>query len=189
MGKVHPHITDELADFIRQQHLFFVATAPLSEAGHVNLSPKGLNSFRILSPMRVAYLDMTGSGIETSSHLQENGRITFMFCAFEGYPSVLRLYGTGSAVLPGTPEWDELSPQFELFYGARQIIVADLDRVHTACGYAVPLMDYVGERDQLQRWACAKGDEGLAEYRQEKNAFSIDGLPSPLGAVEPQNTD
>jgi hypothetical protein len=112
-----------------------------------------------------------------------------MFCAFEGYPSVLRLYGTGYAVLPGTAEWDELSPQFELFYGARQIIVADLNRVYTACGYAVPLMDYVGERDQLHRWACSKGDEGLAEYRQAKNAASIDGLPSPLGAAEPQNTD
>ena len=184
MAKVYPHITDELADFIRQQHLFFVATAPLNEEGHVNLSPKGLNSFRILSPLRVGYLDMTGSGIETASHLQENGRITFMFCAFEGYPNVLRLYGTGRTVLPGTPEWDEISPQFELYYGARQIIVADLNRVHTACGYAVPLMEYAGERDQLQRWAAAKGDDGLVEYRQEKNLCSIDGLPSPLAETK-----
>ena len=184
MAKVHPEITDELAEFIRQQHLFFVATAPLSEEGHVNLSPKGLNSFRILSPLRVAYLDMTGSGIETASHLQENGRITFMFCSFEGYPKVLRLYGTGHTVLPGTAEWDELSPQFELFYGTRQIIVADLHHIRTACGYGVPLMEYAGERDQMQRWAAAKGDEGLEEYRNEKNLCSIDGLPSPLGEAK-----
>jgi hypothetical protein len=184
MATVHPEITKELAEFIHKQHLFFVATAPLSEAGHINLSPKGLDSFRIVSPLRVAYLDMTGSGNETASHLLENGRITFMFCAFEGYPNVLRLYGTGHAVLPDTPEWDELSPMFELHYGARQIIVADLNRVHTACGYAVPLMEYVSERDQLIRWAEAKGDDGLVAYRQEKNLCSVDGLPSPLAALK-----
>lgn len=181
MAKFYEEITEELREFIGKQHMFFVASAPLSAEGHVNLSPKGLDSFRILSPHRVAYLDMTGSGNETSAHLHENGRITFMFCAFEGAPRVLRLFGTGHTILPATPEWDELSPLFTLYLGARQIIVADITTVQTACGYAVPLFGYQGQRETLLKWADAKGEDGLASYQSQKNAQSLDALPTPLG--------
>jgi len=181
MAKLHPNITDSIRAFIEAQHLFFVATAPLSGEGHINLSPKGLNAFRVLSPERVAYLDLTGSGNETSAHLYENGRIVFMFCAFEGPPNILRLYGQGRTVLPGAAEWDALFAQFpQDLAGVRQIIVADIDRVQTACGYAVPFMEFVGERDTQRRWAEAKGEDGLEAYRREKNLCSVDGLPTPL---------
>ncbi len=179
MAKVYDLITDQLRDFIDAQHLFFVATAP-REGGHVNLSPKGLDCFRVFSPTQVAYLDLTGSGNETSAHLQENGRITFMFCAFEGAPNILRLYGIGRTVLPDAAEWAELSQHFTLYPGARQIIVAEIDRVQTSCGYAVPLMDYVSERETLIKWAETKGENGLETYRQQKNVRSIDALPTPI---------
>jgi hypothetical protein len=180
MGKVYQHITEPLREFISQQHLFFVATAPLSAEGHVNVSPKGLDCLRILSENRVAYLDLTGSGNETAAHLMENGRITFMFCAFSGAPNIVRLYGHGRAILPDDPEWAALSAQFPTYPGARQIITADIERVSTSCGYAVPLYDYEGERDTLLKWAERKGEDALVEYRQEKNVCSIDGLPTPL---------
>jgi hypothetical protein len=182
MGKVYEALTEDLQTFIQAQHVFFVATAPLSAEGHVNLSPKGLDSFRILSPKRVAYLDLTGSGNETSAHLHENRRITFMFCAFDGPPNILRLYGTGRTILPGAPEWADLLPRFPAYPGIRQIILADLTRVYTSCGYAVPRMEYVGERDTWIRWAETKGEEALVRYRQEKNSYSIDALPIPLTA-------
>ncbi len=182
MAKTYDSITDDLQSFIRRQHVFFVATAPLDGNGHVNLSPKGLDSFRILSPWQIAYLDMTGSGNETSAHVNENGRITFMFCAFDGPPRILRLYGQGRNVLPGSPEWEALSTQFHLYTGTRQIIVADISRVQTSCGFGVPLMEYVGERDQMIHWAETKGEDGLAAYRQKHNTYSIDGLPAPLAA-------
>ena len=181
MAKTYDGITDALQDFIAQQHVFFVGSAPLSGEGHINLSPKGLDSFRILSPNRVAYVDMVGSGNETSAHLLENGRITFMFCAFEGPPNILRLYGTGRTVLPDHPEWDDLSQLFETYLGARQIIVADITRVQTSCGFGVPLYEYVSERDQLPKWAEKKGKAGLGEYQQGHNLTSIDGLPTALG--------
>jgi Pyridoxamine 5'-phosphate oxidase len=180
MAKLYDHITDHLAEFIRAQPMFFVASAPLAADGHVNVSPKGLDCLRILSPQRVAYLDLTGSGNETSAHLHENRRITFMFCAFNRPPSILRLYGQGYTILPGSEEWEQLKPLFPDYSGARQIIAADIDRVQTSCGYAVPLMDYVGQRDTLLRWANTKGDQELEEYRCEKNVRSIDGLPTPL---------
>ncbi len=180
MAKVYDTISDSIREFIEAQHIFFVGTAPLSGNGHINVSPKGTNTFRVLSPNRVAYLDMTGSGNETSAHLLENQRITFMFCAFDGAPNILRLYGTGQTVLPDDPEWKELARHFELYFGYRQIIVAAIDRVQTSCGYGVPFYDFVGERDQMARWAEAKGEEGLVTYRQEKNVCSIDGLPTPL---------
>jgi hypothetical protein len=180
VAKVYDTITEKIDQFIRAQHLFFVATAPLDSDGHVNMSPKGHDTLRILSPNKVAYLDLTGSGNETSAHLLENGRITFMFCAFDGAPDIIRLYGTGRTVLPGTPEWDELSPLFPVMLSARQIIVADIHRTSTSCGYAVPYYDYVGERDTDVRWAEAKGPDGLVAYRQEKNVASIDGLPTAL---------
>jgi hypothetical protein len=179
MGKTVDAVTPELASFIEQQHVFFVATAPLAADGHVNLSPKGLDTFRLLSPTRAAYLDLTGSGNETAAHVAENERITIMFCSFAGGPMILRLYGRGRVVLPGTPEWAELAPLFPVFPSARQIVVADVDRVQTSCGFGVPAMEFAAERDMLQKWAEKKGPEGLAAYRREKNATSIDGLPAP----------
>ena len=176
-------ISPDHTRFIEAQPLFFVATAPLAAGGHVNLSPKGLDTFRVLAPDRVAYLDLTGSGNETAAHLRENGRITFMFCSFARRPLILRLYGTGRTVLPGVPEWDALISRFPDVPGARQIISADVELVQTSCGYAVPRMTLDGQRDTLVRWAEAKGNDGLAAYRAEKNARSMDGLPTPQPAT------
>lgn len=181
MAKVLESITPELQAFIEAQPVFFVASAPLAEDGHVNLSPKGLDCLRVLSPSRVAYLDLTGSGNETSAHLHENGRITFMFCAFAGAPRILRLYGTGEVVLPETAAWEEMAGLFPVYPGMRQIVTAEIARVQTSCGFAVPLMEYTRQRDTLPRWAEAKGDD-LPAYREQKNARSIDGLPAPLVA-------
>ncbi len=178
--QVFDSITDKLSEFIARQHLFFVGTAPLSGDGHVNLSPKGLDCFRILSPTRVAYMDIIGSGNETAAHVIENGRITFMFCAFEGSPNILRLYGRGHAVLRGDSEWDEMAAHFTIYPSTRQIIVADISRVQTSCGYGVPQYEYVGEREQHFKWADRKGEAGLADYQRENNACSIDGLPTPI---------
>lgn len=167
--------------FIEHQRMFFVASAPLDAAGHVNCSPKGGDSFRILTPNSVAYLDYTGSGNETSAHLLQNGRITFMFCAFDGPPNILRLYGNGRTIVPGNPEWADLAALFQpLHPSTRQIIIADITKVQTSCGYSVPLYEYAGERDHAIKWAANKGPEGLASYRQEKNRISIDGLPTSL---------
>lgn len=187
MAQVHAAITPELRAFIEAQPMFFVATAPLAADGHVNVSPKGLDCLRVLGSDRVAYLDLTGSGNETSAHVAENGRITFMFCAFAGPPKILRLYGQGQTVLPASPEWTTLVTQFPGYPGARQIVVAAIERVQTSCGFAVPLMDYVGQRDTLTRWAEVKGEDELITYRQAKNMRSIDGLPTPLAEsmVEP----
>lgn len=178
MGKVVESITPELKAFIEAQPMFFVASAPLSGTGHVNVSPKGLDCLRILSPRSVAYLDLTGSGNETAAHLCENGRITFMFCAFTGSPRIVRLYGVGHVVLPETPQWRELVGRFPNYPGARQFMTAEISRVQTSCGFAVPLMEYVDQRDTLIRWAEAKGGH-LPSYRKEKNTRSIDGLPAP----------
>lgn len=179
MARAHEQITPELRAFIAEQPLFFVATAPLAGDGHVNLSPKGLDCFRVLGPKRVAYLDLTGSGNETAAHLAETRRVTLMFCAFRGAPNILRLYGRGRAVLPGDAEWDELRALFPDHTGARQVVLAEVHRVQTSCGFAVPLMEYVSQRDTLLRWAEAREAE-LPRYRAERNARSIDGLPAPL---------
>jgi hypothetical protein len=184
MGKVLPELTDGLRGFIERQHLFFVATAPLA-GGHVNLSPKGMDSFRVLGPTTVGYLDNVGSGIETAAHVLQNGRITFMFCAFEGSPLILRLYGKGRSVLPGDAEWSTLAAGFPSRPGVRQIIVAELTRVQTSCGDGVPVYSYTGERERLVEWAVEQGPEGLAAYQREKNARSIDGLPTPLTGTAP----
>jgi len=181
VGDVFDSISDTHRAFIAAQQMFFVATAPLSADGHLNLSPKGLDCFRILAPNRVAYLDLTGSGNETSAHLHENGRITFMFCAFAGPPKIVRLYGRGETVLPESDRWDELHPLFGEYPGARQIIVAEISRVQTSCGFAVPKYEYVGQRDTLIRWAVAKGADGVETYHRERNTRSIDGLVTPLG--------
>ncbi len=180
MGKFHNSLQPAHRAFIEKQHLFFVATAPLAAGGHINLSPKGLDTFRVLSENRVAYMDLIGSGNETAAHLLENGRITFLFCAFEGAPNILRLYGNGFAVLPETEAWETFAPHFTLYPSTRQIIVADIDLVQTSCGFGVPLFEYVGERDMLFAWAEKKGKEGLREYIREKNVKSLDGLPTGM---------
>jgi hypothetical protein len=174
-------MSDKHQAFINAQQMYFVGSAPLSAEGHVNLSPKGVDSFRILGPNRVAYLDLTGSGNETSAHLRENGRITFMFCSFKGAPLVLRLYGHGEVALPGSDVWNELRPLFGDYPGDRQIIVAEISRVQTSCGYGVPFFDYVGQRETIIKWANAKGEDGIKAYWAESNARSIDGLPTPMG--------
>ncbi len=180
MAKQYDQIIPALQSFIKAQPLFFVATAPLSEHGHVNLSPKGYDTFRILSSKQVAYLDLTGSGNETSAHLAENGRITFMFCAFHGAPQILRLYGKGETILPSAERWDELLTHFPSHAGIRQIILASIHLVQTSCGFAVPLMELQKDRETMARWATTKGKEGLVEYRVAKNSKSLDGLPTPL---------
>jgi len=184
MGKFHDSINDSHRKFIARQKMFFVSTAPLSGSGHINLSPKGLDSFHVFSANRVAYMDLIGSGNETSAHILENGRITIMFCAFDGPPNILRLYGTGYTVLPGDAEWAELSAHFTLTPGTRQIIVAAIHKVQTSCGYSVPLYNYAGERDHAEQWANAKGEEGLKLYQAQKNLVSLDGLPTALAAQE-----
>jgi hypothetical protein len=177
MGKVFGGLDGGLREFVAAQQMFFVATAPLSAEGHVNLSPKGLDTFRVLGPRRVAYLDLTGSGVETVAHLRENGRITLMFCALAGPPRVLRLYGRGRVVEPGDEEWGRLAGQFREHPGVRSVIVVELDRLADSCGYGVPLFEFAGQRTQLPAWAGRKGAEGLARYRTQKNRESIDGLP------------
>ena len=181
MGKTYDELTPKLRDFIDAQALFFVATAPLAPDGHVNLSPKGLDTFRVLSPSQVAYLDLTGSGNETSAHLAENGRITFMFCSFSGSPKILRLYGQGRTVLERDSSWAELLPMFPTHAGARQIILADLRRIQTSSGFGVPVMESVRQRDTLPKWAQRKGANGLREYQCRTNIWSIDGRRTPLG--------
>ena len=193
MAKTFDFIDDRLAEFIRKQRIFFTASA--AAEGRVNVSPKDGASLRILNERRAAYLDQTGSGNETAAHVLANGRLTLMFCAFEGAPMILRLYGTAKVLARHSGEYLELlNSAFGGIEppGARQIVVLDMDRVQTSCGYGVPLFDYVGERDTLRRWAQSKGDEGLKEYRKQKNVVSIDGFPTGLpdsalqgsGAVE-----
>ena len=177
MGKVIPALDDGLREFIAAQHMFFVATAPLALLGNVNLSPKGRDTFRILGPNRVAYLDLTGSGIETVAHVKENNRITVMFCAFEGPPRILRLYGRGRVVELGHSGFEQLNSLFPEFPSARAVVVIELTRISTSCGFGVPLMRYEGDRNHLERWVENKGDEGLRAYRETKNAISLDGLP------------
>ena len=181
MGKFFDQLTQHHQDFIAKQHMFFVSSAPLSADGHVNLSPKGLDSFRVLSPTRVAYMDLTSSGNETSAHLLENGRITIMFCSFEGAPNILRLYGKGYTVLPSHSEWTSLVEHFTVYPSTRQFIVAEIYKVQTSCGFGIPLYEYTGERTHHFDWAGKFSEDDLSEYRQQKNMVSLDGLPTALG--------
>jgi hypothetical protein len=183
MAKYFDALTDQQMQWIPQQHIFFVATAPLSAEGHVNLSPKGHDSLRLFDANTAAYLDMTGSGNETSAHIMENSRLTFMWCAFDGPPDIVRAYGEGEVVLPGTARWEELIPHFEMLPGARQIIVNHITKVQSSCGYAVPFFDYKEDRESLKKYALHKGEDGMIAYRREKNMQSIDGLPTPLAAT------
>lgn len=177
MGRAFDTITPQMREFIGRQHLFFVATAPSTD-GRVNVSPKGYDAFRILGDTRVCYLDLTGSGAETIAHLRDNGRITIMFCAFEGKPNIVRLYGAGRCVRRGDPEFDELRELFGEHTGVRSIIVADVDRTSSSCGFSVPFMDFVEDRQTLSEYWSGKDDEAIEAYQIEKNTRSIDGIPA-----------
>lgn len=177
MGKVTEALDERLTQWIQAQRLFFVATAP-RDGEHVNVSPKGGDTLRVLGPREIAYLDLTGSGAETIAHVRENGRVTVMLCAFDGPPDIVRLFGTGTVHPSSTPGYEALAAHFPDKTGARSIIHVALHRVQTSCGYQVPLMDFVAERDQLDRWAESKGRDGVLAYQCERNAVSIDGLPA-----------
>lgn len=180
MGKLSTEISKSHQEFIEKQKMFFVASAPLSGEGHVNVSPKGLEQLKVLNSSQVAYLDFVGSGNETSAHLLENGRITFMFCSFDKVPCILRLYGQGKVILPESSDWCHFASFFKAHKGSRQIIVADIFHVQTSCGYGVPLYDYQGDRNILFEWAEKKGETGLQHYQKEKNRVSLDHLPTHL---------
>lgn len=182
MAKLFTYLTGEQQQFIIAQRIFFVATAPTQ--GRVNVSPKGMNTFRVLSSSRVAYLDFTGSGSETSAHLLDNGRITLMFCAFSDAPLILRIYGHGESVRPDCGGWAQLRPLFGAAVpGERQIIDVAVESVQTSCGFGVPFFEYVNDRTLLPDWAEKKGPAGLDAYRGEKNRTSIDGLPTGIGST------
>lgn len=186
MAKVYTKLDHRLRQFISAQPVFFVATAPSGADGHVNVSPKGYrDTFAILGPTTVAYLDLTGSGAETIAHLRQNGRITIMFCSFDRTPKILRLQGSGRVVRPGDADWLPLSCHFPAGAGygdrpeaCRAVIVAELDRIADACGYSVPIMELREERDLLTQWAGRKTAEEIDTYHAERNAVSIDGLPA-----------
>ena len=178
MSKFYETVTPELQEFIRQQHMFFTATAIAT--GRVNLSPKGIDSFRILDDRTVAYLDLTGSGNETSAHLLVDPRMTIMFCGFEKKPWILRLYGNGTVVRPGDMAWATLATNFELFPGTRQIIQLSIESAQTSCGMGVPEYEFQGHRSGLIQWAEKKGESGIQQYWKDKNQVSIDGLPTRI---------
>jgi hypothetical protein len=178
MARFYPELNDSQRSFIERQHVFFTATAPTT--GRINLSPKGMDSFRVLDEKTAGYLDLTGSGNETAAHLRENSRFTIMFCSFENDPLILRLYGKGQVIRRQDADWPKWRPAFPDLPGERQLILMHIESVQTSCGYAVPLMGYQGERDTLARWAEKKGTVGLLDYWREKNRVSIDGLPTGL---------
>jgi hypothetical protein len=185
MGNIYETIDADLTAWIERQHMFFTATAP-GQDGHVNCSPKGLDTFRILGPRQVAYLDLNGSGIETVAHLQDNGRIVLMFCAFDGPPKIVRLYGYGTAVPARHPRFQAVVESFSslepsVLAAARSVICVEVERIADSCGYGVPLMKYEGERPQIPAWAenrfRKQGPDALVQYQAEKNLTSIDDLP------------
>ena len=178
MGRSFDAIPDHLVAWMEEQPIYFVASAPLDAEGHVNVSPKGGDSFRVLGPNAVAYLDLTGSGAETIAHTRENGRLTVMFCSFDEKPNIVRLFGRGEAVLPDDDRFPALAARFPANPGTRSVVTLDVTKVTSSCGYSVPMMDLVGHRDTLDRWAERKGPDGIAEYWGQKNQTSIDGLPA-----------
>ncbi len=181
MAKQFPALTDQHTAFIAKQHMFFVATATADS--RVNLSPKGLGGFRVLGPNQCAYLDLTGSGNETAAHLHNDGRITIMFCAFEGAPLILRLYGRGRSAFRGDETYAALLKAHfadQEPAGARQIVIQDIDLVQTSCGFGVPRFEYEGERSSLLRWAESKTLDELRAYRADQNSLSLDGAPTGL---------
>jgi len=178
MGKQYKVIDDKLKDFIDRQSVFFVATA--AETGRINLSPKGMDSLRVLTESRVVWLNLTGSGNETAAHLLENSRMTLMFCAFEAKPLILRLYGQAKVLHPRDKDWADLISIFPNIPGARQMIDLQIELVGTSCGWAVPEMDLKGQRDLLQKWGEQKGEEGIEQYWKENNQRSIDNKPTGI---------
>ena len=178
MSKSYEQITPEMSTWIGQQHMFFVATAPLSADGHVNMSPKGGDAFRVLGPLEVVYHDFTGSGAETAAHVRENGRIVILFAAFQGAPKIVRLHGHGTLIVPGDPRYAEFLELFPSNPGTRAFVHVRVERVSDSCGYSVPLYEFQSQRETLDRWAAAKRPEGLEAYRAAKNRESIDGLPA-----------
>ena len=176
MAKFYSELNEKLIDFIGQQHMFFVATADAE--GRINLSPKGMDSFRVLGPNRVAWLNLTGSGNETAAHLLELNRMTIMFCAFEGRSKILRLYGQAATRYPGDSEWEQLADLFPDYQGGRQMFDMQVESLQTSCGFGVPLYSYQGDREELREWASRKGDEGIRAYWETRNALSIDGKPT-----------
>jgi hypothetical protein len=178
MAKFYTQLDDDLRAFIAAQHIFFNASAP--NRGRINVSPKGLDTFRVLSDTLVGYLDLTGSECETAAHIAENGRLTLMFCSFEGKPLILRLYGQGRVVTPLSPDWPEFHAHFPTLPGERQIILLNIESIMTTCGFAVPLFDFKEDRTLLPEFACNMGDERMDDYRHKKNQTSIDGLPTHL---------
>ena len=182
MSKTYDRLNEALIRFIGRQRMFFVATAPLSKDGSVNVSPKGYDSLAIIDDHTLAYLDLGGSGIETHAHIRENGRITLMFCAFEGAANIVRVYGRGESLTFEDAEFASRMTLFPAFDRARGIIIVHIDRVSDSCGWGVPLFDYKGDREQLRRWAENKPHAEWAEHRYASNALSMDGLP---GLVRP----
>ncbi len=178
MGKQYQEISPQLQDFIAQQKIFFVGTA--TDESRVNISPKGMDSFRVINTNRIIWLNVTGSGNETAAHLRTHPRMTIMFAAFEGAPMILRLYGTARAIHSSDPEWNSLYSSFPPNPGARQIFDMQVDLVQTSCGMAVPFFDYVDEREQLNQWAEKKGEQGIRDYWRDRNQQSIDGLPTGI---------
>jgi hypothetical protein len=178
VGKIFTAIDDALSDWIAAQKLFFVATAPSGDGGHINCSPKGRDSFRVLGPTTVGYVDYTGSGVETIAHLRDNGRIVVMFCAFEGGPRIVRLHGSGEIVRPDDEGFTALLARFEQrSLGVRAILRIEVTRISDSCGYGVPIYSFDCDRDTMVNWADKKGEDGVAKYWQEKNAISLDDLP------------
>ena len=175
-------LQDQHREFIERQHVFFVATA--APDGRVNLSPKGLDTLRIVAPDRLRWLNLTGSGNETAAHLRESDRMTIMFCSFDRKPMILRLYGHARSVHVGDADWEEYGREFGQPLGARQIFDLDIDVVQTSCGFAVPRYDFVEPRETLTRWAENRGEDGIREYWREKNQRSLDGAPTGI-PVEP----
>lgn len=178
MAKFQTELNEVLINFIKEQKIFFIATSPIN--GRINLSPKGIDTFRCLDNKKVAYLDLTGSGNETSAHIQENGRMTVMFCSFTAKPLILRLYGQGEVIKLGSEKWNELIPNFIRDFGERQIILLNIETLQTSCGFGVPIYELVEERNTLIDWAEGKDEEKLREYWRAKNLESIDGLPTNL---------
>jgi len=184
VGKVYDGIDDAQRRWIEAQPMFFVATAPLAADGRVNLSPRGHDTFSVLGTHRVGWVDYTGSGVETIAHLRENGRICVMFCSFDDRPKVLRLHGHGAVALPGEPAYDELVALHPSHPGTRAVVTVDVERVSSSCGFGVPVMEVIGERDLLRLGAEKRAPDGMVRYRAEKNAVSIDGLPG-LPVLDP----
>lgn len=178
MSKLIQEITPDLQDFIKEQKIFFVATA--AQQGRINLSPKGHDTLRVLSPKKIVWLNLTGSGNETAAHLLLNNRITIMMCAFEGKPLILRLYGHGKAYHEGDAQFQKHIGLFEENTGSRQIIEMDIDLVQTSCGYSIPFMDFKEERGQLNSWSKKQGKDKIKSYWNKKNTKSIDGFETGI---------